>query len=87
MNEPTGPHTRLTRQDVFEKLKEYQTYIQLFLTVAGVVVVLAGLWIASLIQPLKQDTALIQQQVDAQEQRIDNINEKLDRIINLLLER
>lgn len=87
MDEVNSANTKITRKDVFEKVKESYAVIQLFLAVAGVVVIVVGLWLASLISPLKQDTAVIQQQVDAQEKRVDSIDEKLDRIIELLLQK
>lgn len=62
----------VNRWDIFEVGKRTQVLI----SVLSVVVVIAGLWIASLLAPLVQDIAVIQRDLAAQEERVDDL--KLD---------
>lgn len=51
--------------------------IQLILTIASVVIVLAGLWITTRLAPFAKDISILQERVDAQDRRQIEINTTL----------
>lgn len=55
--------------------------IQLFLTLAGVLVALLNVWIASRIAPLGQDIAVVQTHVSALENTLEDRPELLERFV------
>lgn len=67
-------------QDKKPFLPMAQQYIQLFLTLASVFIVLVGLWLTTKLSPLAQDIALLQERVNAQDQRQIEINTTLQAV-------
>ncbi len=61
-------------------LSTAQQVIQLAITIASVVIVLAGLWLASALSPIVQDIALVKQAAADQDQRIENMNSDIGQI-------
>lgn len=61
-------------------LSTAQQIIQLAITIASVVIVLAGLWLASALSPIVQDIALVKQAAADQDKRIENMNADITQI-------
>lgn len=77
--------------------------LQLTVQVVGLIVVIANMWIAYSISPLRQDIALIKQQVMANEKahekfitdneldllitRIDKLSDRVDEVISILIKK
>lgn len=62
-------------------IAKFQSGIQLFLTITSVVIVVASLWLASLISPLKQDIAVLANQVENNRFNYNSLNGKVDKIL------
>ncbi len=61
-------------------LSTAQQVVQLAITIASVVIVLAGLWLASALSPIVQDIALVKQAAAEQDKRIENMNSDITQI-------
>jgi cell division protein FtsL len=63
-------------------LSTAQQVIQLAITIASVVIVLAGLWLASALSPIVQDIALVKQAAADQDTRIEDMKTDITQIKN-----
>jgi len=61
-------------------LSTAQQIVQLAITIASVVIIIAGLWLASSLSPLVQDIALVKQAAADQDKRIDDMKADITEI-------
>lgn len=78
-NEKTAPTPPQTQKSLFN-LSTTQQVVQLVITVASVVIIIAGLWIASQLSPLVQDIALVKQATADQDRRIEDMKADITQI-------
>lgn len=71
-----------------QKFVYWQPRLQLLITLAGMVTIIAGLWLTANLQPIKQDLAILTKDVQANQEHIqlqnDDIKlveEKIDKLL------
>lgn len=68
--------TQATQKSIFN-LSTTQQVVQLAITIASVVIVLAGLWITTKLSPIAQDLALVKQAAAEDRRRVEDMRVEL----------